>query len=513
MRWFGLVAMLLISAASAWGETLSSSQRETLRASGKVSEALLAVMDTEGRTRVLISYHEPTAASADARHGVAHRAAMASRADAILATLSRDQFVMRRRFVSLPAIAGEIDLRGLQRLVRDPNVHWVEPSLGGGGALAESSPLTHTDTVRASGLTGQGVRIAVLDSGVDADHQDLAGTVVEERCWCSGAGGCCPGGGEIESGPGSAADDHGHGTHVTGIIASNGSIAAPGAAPDVDIVAIKVLDSNNSFCCDEDVLDALDWINIQSTAQNPYVDVVNLSLATGFVYGRPCNGVPGEIPSPPWTAAVSNLTDKGILVVAAAGNQASSLGSPAPACVQESFSVAASYDADVGSFFWQWGPTQFEMCVDNTTGPDVWACGTNAYDTPNDKTDLVAPGSELTSSWPGDLINTLSGTSQAAPQVAGCAALILEAHAGDPTRTLPDLEADLRNSPTPIVSTGAAFGSSFPRLDCATAVPEPRAALQSLALLLGLAAVARRAAPSRHAGRCASSSANTLFSG
>jgi subtilisin family serine protease len=164
------------------------------------------------------------------------------------------------------------------------------------------------------------------------------------------------------------------------------------------------------------------------------------------------------------------------------------------------FSVAASYDAFIGNL-WHWG-----ICTDATTGADAWACGTNAYETAFAKTDLVAPGALVTSTWPPTIspfthAASLFGTSQATPQVVGCAALILEANAGDPTRTLADLESDLRTSPTSIVSVGASFGSYFPRLDCVAALPEPAAALQSLALFWGLAWAARRSAPSRQPSR------------
>lgn len=504
MRWAGFAALcFLYSGAAAWGEPMSVTQRDALRASGTVSEAVIAAIEASDRVRVIVSYHEPVAPSRAARDGATHRAAMAGRADAILSRLSRDEFQLHRRFVSLPALSGTLDLAGLERLAQDPEVQWIEPSLGGSGALAESIPLTKTDLVKGFGFSGQGVRVAVIDSGVDSSHQDLDGVVVEERCWCfDGGAGCCPDGNTTQIGTGAAADDNGHGTHVTGIIASNGSIAPPGAAPDVAVVAIKVLDEDNLFCCDGDVIAALDWINSQSTLQNPYVHIVSMSLATSLNpgFGVPCNpGIGSGLKSTAWTNAVTNLTNKGILVVVASGNDGIGGVAPAPACVQESFSVAASYDGDLG------GPWMWSVCTDGSSGVDAWTCFNNAYDNAFAKTDLVAPGIWITSSWPGDLQLSIAGTSQATPQVTGCAALLIEANAGRPAWTLADLESNLRTSPDSVTSFGASAGSVFPRLDCVAALPEPSVTLQSLALFVALTAVARRFSPSRQAGRCASS--------
>lgn len=503
-EWLAVLCGLWASVAGA--EPMAPAERAELLSTGVVSEAAIDAIETDSRVRVIVTFHEPPAATRAARDAAPHRAALASRGDAILAGLSRQEFQLRRRFTSLPALAGSIDRAGLERLARDPNVRWVEPSLGGAGALNESIAIAQIGQAKSLGLSGQGVRVAFLDSGADTSHPDLAGVVVEERCWCEDDvfQGCCPNGMATQTGTGAANDDHGHGTHVAGIIASNGTIAAAGAAPDVEIVAIKVLDDSNRFYADDGILAALDWINSLSTLENPYVDIVNLSLATSLSPGFavPCNpGIGGGLKSAAWTTAITNLTAKGILVVAASGNDGIGSVAPAPACVQETLSVAASWDASFTSpFMWANPP-----CTDPVAGPDEWICFSNAYDGLA-KTDLVAPGAWIWSDAPGSSTSLRAGTSQAAAFVTGCAALVVEANAGDPTRTLADLENDLRNSPTLITSHAASFGSSFPRLDCATAVPEPGATAQGLALLLAaFAAAARRASPSRHPARCVSS--------
>ncbi|MBW2386770.1 MAG: S8 family serine peptidase, partial [Deltaproteobacteria bacterium] len=109
----------------------------------------------------------------------------------------------------------------------------------------------------AVGVTGAGVNVAVLDSGIDTDHPELANDLVEERCWCRGGvgmTGCCPNGFNTQIGPGSAEDDSGHGTNVIGVITS-----ALGVAPNSGIVALRVLDSSGEGNF-SDIDAALDWL-------------------------------------------------------------------------------------------------------------------------------------------------------------------------------------------------------------------------------------------------------------
>ncbi len=114
-------------------------------------------------------------------------------------------------------------------------VRRVMADVKGEGGLVESRRLIGVDQLHERGILGAGRVTAVLDSGVDTDHPDLEGAIVHQYHFL-GRG--------LDQGEG-AEDDHGHGTHVTGIIASRGQVAPLGVAPGSAIVSIKVLDHNN----------------------------------------------------------------------------------------------------------------------------------------------------------------------------------------------------------------------------------------------------------------------------
>ncbi len=406
------------------------------------------------------------------------RAAVRARGDALLQALPAGDFALRHRYQALTGMPGLVSARGLMALLEDPDVR-VGLDEGGRGNLVEALPLAELTAAQATGVSGAGITLAVIDSGVDKGHVDIgAAAVVAEQCFCSGSGGCCPGGGSTQSGAGAAADDNGHGTNVTGIITSDGAVAPLGGAPDAEIVAVKVLDSNNGFCCSSDVIAALDWV----IANQPDVDVVNMSLGTFATYTGDCDAVPG---SPMlFAAAIDTLRAQGVLTTVASGNGGLTTKMSAPACASGAISVGAVWDASLGS------QTNFG-CTDNPTAADLMTCWSNR----NDKTDLFAPGAPTTSTGLGGGTSTYRGTSQAAPLVAACMALLLEM---DPSLTVNQLEDALEGSPTLIDDPLTAL--SYPRLDCAHAlaltgsqsVPLPWLAVALLGLLLLAGPLLRR---------------------
>jgi hypothetical protein len=236
-------------------------------------------------------------------------------------------------------------------------------------------------------------------------------------------------------GPGSAADDYGHGTAVSGVVTSAGTLAPLGGAPAADVVAVKVMDSTGHFANISDPFAALDWV----TNERPDVDLVNMSFGTNPIEGGDCDANLLGIAFAYWT---DQLRADGVLSFAASHNQGLANAMSSPACVAGVISVGAVYE--------------------NGTGDDLDDQITDFSNT-SETTDLLAPGSATTTtsrmSFGG--VGTWWGTSFSTPLALACAATLLEANPG----LAPDLlEAALESSSTRIFDPRNGF--DYPRVDC-----------------------------------------------
>lgn len=247
---------------------------------------------------------------------------------------------------------------------------------------------------------GEGVRVAVMDTGVDLEHPDLKPNLA---------------GGYNALAPGRApADDNGHGTHVTGTLAAvNDARGVAGVAPAARVYAVKVLDRWGSGFL-SDLVEGLGFCIREG------IRVVNLSLGT-----REDNQT--------FRDAVRNALAAGLLLVAAAGNDGPGENTvDFPARYADVLAVAAVDAAGRLARF-------------SSRGPEV---------------DLAAPGVEVPSTWLGGTYRSLSGTSMASPHVAGAAALTLGAHpdwtAAQVRRQLVLTARRLTASPYPAVDAAAA---------------------------------------------------------
>jgi len=453
---------------------LAAADRARALATGRVGEAVMEAFERSPRVPVVVLLE----GAAPGGRGVVspgRSADVRRRQRRVIDRLSAEDFELTRRFERLDGFAGRVSPGGLLQLLHDGRVLRVDFDGGGRGHLAQAAPLANLDEAHALGWTGAGVTVAILDSGFDPAHVDLDGAVDGEACFCSGGGGCCPGGGTTGSGPGAAADDHGHGTNVTGIVTSDGLVAPAGSAPAARIVAVKVLDENNAFQSTSDVIAGLDWI----LANRPDVDVVNLSLGTFATYTGACDGA--DAFTQLFAQAIDALHALDVVTIVASLNGGSTTRMSAPACIERAISVGAVWDASLGS------RTAFG-CTDATTAAGAMTCWSNR----NPTTDLFAPGALITSAGLGGGTSTFQGTSQAAPLVAGCVAALLEM---DPGLRAHEVELALRLSPTQV--SDPVTGIDYPRLDCEAAldvaqgpdVPLPR--WLPAACLLALLALAR----------------------
>jgi subtilisin family serine protease len=257
-------------------------------------------------------------------------------------------------------------------------------------------------------INGEGMKIAIVDTGIDYTHPDLGG--------CFGPGCKVEGGYDFVNNDNDPIDDQGHGTHCAGIAAGDGALK--GVAPKAKLYAYKVLDDGGSGSFSE-VISGIERAVDPNDDGNfsDKVDVISLSLGGG-----------GD-PDDPVSKAIDNAVDAGVIAVVAAGNDGPSKGSiGSPGCARNALTVGAickqsqiginSYCDDVIAEF-------------SSRGPVVWSGGVLI------KPDVVAPGVEICSSQYGSAWEekkcfdskhvAISGTSMATPHVAGAAALIKQA--------------------------------------------------------------------------------------
>ncbi|WP_210530393.1 S8 family serine peptidase [Rubellimicrobium arenae] len=269
----------------------------------------------------------------------------------------------------------------------------------------------------AFGARGRGVKIGLLDTGVDPDHPDLKGKIA---AWAEfdADGAMIPGS--------KAHDSDQHGTHCAGImVGGNASGRWIGVAPDARIAAALVLDGARGGT-DAQVLAGIDWAIEQK------VDVINMSLG-GLTWGP-------DAPST-YTSAILNALQVGIPVVTAIGNEGSqTTGSPGNDLL--AFAVGATDSVNRVAGF-SGGRTQVirqSPYFPEDMLPLVYS-----------KPDVTAPGVAIYSSIPGGTWEYFNGTSMAAPHVAGAIAILLSA-----TDIKARVEPDLRASVLQDLMTGAA---------------------------------------------------------
>jgi serine protease AprX len=267
--------------------------------------------------------------------------------------------------------------------------------------------VVNADQVRQQGTTGRGVTVAILDSGVAADPDLVQPTnrilasvnFADERV---------------------ASDPGGHGTHVAGIVAGNGTRSAGefvGIAPQANIVDVRVLSSTGSGRISS-VVRGIDWVIAHRSTYN--IRVINMS------FGAP---VTGSYRSDPLAAAVEIAWRRGLVVVAASGNTGPARDTVlTPGIDPYAITVGATDDAGTVSrgddslvWFSAWGT------ADANAKPDLVAPGRRIVS-------IRVPGSALDTLFPDRVVTAqngstylrLSGTSMSTPIVAGAVALLLE---------------------------------------------------------------------------------------
>ena len=326
-----------------------------------------------------------------------------------------------REFERLPMRAARMPAHALEALSRNPRVSFISrdaPVQAFSVSTRQTANLPNDQNVDFS-IVSSGIGVAVLDSGV-GNHTDLWPSPVQYDFV-----------GQSSSPTYGLFDIHGHGTHVAGVIGSDGygsSATYRGVAPYSDIVSLRVLNGQGQGST-SDVIAALDWLLVHGAEYN--VRVANLSLG---------KAVEEPAADDPLVAAVEAVWDAGITVVCSAGNHGrdgyftiTSPGNSRKVITVGSLTdnqTGAAFDDDYVSTYSSRGPTLYDHIVK----PDLIAPG-NRFVSPVSyeaqmRTDLADRMVDCGQSSCSGYYLELSGTSMAAAMVSGTAALMLE---DDPT--------------------------------------------------------------------------------
>lgn len=373
--------------------------------------------------------------------------------DAVIRSLDGQDATVDIRYELFPLLTITAGPDALETLARSDEVLAIAENIAHPPALASTLPVINADDVQALGWDGSGQAVAILDTGIDADHPFFGSRIVSQACYSNAGGGgggvsLCPDGtnaqttgtnpadamtGQCQNGAVVLCD---HGTHVAGIAAGNAFnvTGAPGngVAPGASIIAIQVFTRLNqdSQCSnpvvtgsapcvrtyDSDYILGLQRVlalNGNGTGQF-HVAAANMSLGDTSDNQTNCDVAKATV-----KAAIDALLAAGVATVISAGNSSHLNGVGSPGCISTAVTVGSTTDADTVSGFSNRGPLL----------------------------DIFAPGSNVDSSVPDDTWGNMGGTSMAAPHVTGAFAVLRQAY---PTASIATLLGYMTSTGVPI---------------------------------------------------------------
>src|SRR6059036_969205 len=406
----------------------------------------------EGEVRVLVELLLPSGRVAEGavpnQARALYRQEITDAASRLLSRLTQHPHRVLRRYVTAPLIALEAGPTALQALdASSPLVKRGTEDRIHTPVLLDSVPLIGADKAWAQGFDGTGLVVALIDTGVDSAHQFLAGKVVEEACYSTTSAQrsttLCPNGADEQIGTGAGVycplelEGCWHGTHVAGIAAGNGTpsgLPIWGVGRGASIMSVQVFSRFDGFfdcggsppcigAYTSDILAALERVYALRT-KHPFA-AVNMSLGGGL-FDSTCD-------DQPYKPFIDNLRAAGIATVVASGNNGAIDQLSAPACVSTAVSVGATTKDDQVAYF-------------SNVAPFL---------------SLFAPGVSITSSFAGGGFAIASGTSMAAPHVAGTWAVLKQAK---PTASVDEILQALTGTGVMIEDTLAGTGTTRPRI-------------------------------------------------
>lgn len=307
---------------------------------------------------------------------------------------------------ALKGFSAKIPAAKLNEVKGDPRVQFVSENrlvsiashLSGSSVQTLPTGVNRVDAdINPNEATGVGV--AVIDTGIDLDHPDLKANIsANKNCVRPSRSG---------------KDDNGHGSHVAGTIAAiNNTQGVIGVASQAKLIAVKVLNASGSGTWGQ-VICGIDWVTANASAYN--IKIANMSLSGGGTSDNNC----GNSNNDALHKAICKSRDAGVTYVVAAGNNGANAANSVPASYDDAvITVSALGDSDGQSG---------GLGVNTSYGADDTFPSWSNY---GSVVDLAAPGVNIYSTWRSSSYNTISGTSMAAPHVAGAAALYINSNPG-----------------------------------------------------------------------------------
>jgi subtilisin family serine protease len=466
------------SGASSAGDVATSSTRTGLRVWHRPASVApdLATAAAKGPVPVIAQLSDALPAVTSPGALGARRAAVSSASTRLAAALPARSVSHVQALGSQPLVAMTVDAAGLAALRAEPDVVRVVRNNPNRISTTYQPNISHVGapTAWAKGDTGSGQTVAILDSGVDQTNAFLSGKVVAEGCFTSAifdgtadTTPVCPGSDPTTSTaagsgvPCPIADDGcEHGTHVAGIAAGGNGGAFSGVAPGAKLISVDIFSQvNDSANCapfglttpctltyDSDIIRGLDYV--YSLRNSFHIAAVNMSLG-----GTVATGLDAHCDSEPEKPVIDQLRAVGIATVVASGNNGADNVST-PGCISSAIAVGSVDNSDVMSTFTNWSPalSMFAPGEQVLSSVPVGYTGGSACPAPYDASNCAL----------------LSGTSMAAPHVAGAIAVLRQAKPGMAV----SLEVDqLQGTGVP---AAAQDGFSFPSLREGNSVTQMR---------------------------------------
>jgi Ca2+-binding RTX toxin-like protein len=363
--------------------------------------------------------------------------------DRVIRDLDGHQFEVTADLETVPYLGLKVTKDGYDALERSQDVIRIVEEIRHYPTLNNTIPMIQADlALSLGGVNGAGFSVAILDSGVASGHEFLTGKVVAEGCFTDFN---CPNGLSVQTGPGAGAPctqtGCDHGTHVAGIAAGfNTSPQAGeprrGTASGASIVAVQIFSadeiSGDIFTMPHNYIKALEFVYLLNLTPEFNVASLNMSFSGGR-FLSPCDLEPAK-------PIIDNLRLTGVAAVGSTGNDGFKNSMGSPACISTVVSVGS---------------------VD--TSDNVAASSNSAL-----FLNILAPGVSVNSSVTGRAYGTKSGTSMAAPHVAGAFAVLRE---NDPSATVDFLQLSLITNGVLVIDPQNNL--THPRLDIFPALGGP----------------------------------------